>query len=339
MEGLRWRRTRGPGAAGGRTGRRPAAARGAGQRPVAARWASAAVTVSPSVPAPMTATTSPSRMPAPSTACTAQATGSVVTASASLSPSGTAKSWLECATRPVDDHPPPVSAQNPVCSPGRMCPKARRPQLPTRPAAQAGQSGWMPRAAQPEYRLQHDTGAGGQQLPVRADGVGGQAAHHLVTGHEGKARRSPRSSASCARPRWTGRSRRCPTAPGRRGPSPLPAAAARPGRPAGAAPARRRARIRSSTPRVPRRSGGGSARRGACSRASWSVPHLAMIALGDFTSKGPSGRGRCEPPFALAQCSTCQPRRRAIAARRASGLTATGKPTASSMARSLAESA
>ena len=41
------------------------------------------------VPAPMTATTSPAAMGAPSTAWTAQATGSTVTASSSLSASGT----------------------------------------------------------------------------------------------------------------------------------------------------------------------------------------------------------------------------------------------------------
>ena len=41
------------------------------------------------------------------------------------------------------------------------------------------------------------------------------------------------------------------------------------------------------------------------------------------------------PPGAFDQCSTSQPRLRAMAARRVSGLTATGKPTASSIGRSL----
>ncbi len=89
-----------------------------------ARWLNAPITSSPSVPAPSTATTSPSPIGAPSTAFTAQATGSTVTASASLRPSGTAWSWLVCATRPDVDQPPPVSAQKPVWRPGRMWPKA-----------------------------------------------------------------------------------------------------------------------------------------------------------------------------------------------------------------------
>jgi len=45
------------------------------------------------------------------------------------------------------------------------------------------------------------------------------------------------------------------------------------------------------------------------------------------------------PPGALLKCSTSQPRLRAIAASRVSGFTATGKPTASSIGRSDAESA
>ena len=56
-------------------------------------------------------------------------------------------------------------------------------------------------------------------------------------------------------------------------------------------------------------------------------------------STGPMGMtGRAEPP-ALAQCSTCQPRRRAMAANLGSGFTATGKPTHSSSGRSEVESA
>ena len=51
---------------------------------------------------------------------------------------------------------------------------------------------------------------------------------------------------------------------------------------------------------------------------------------------GSSGRG---PPGAFSQCSTSQPRLRASAASRVSGLTATGKPTASSIGRSDVESA
>ena len=53
-------------------------------------------------------------------------------------------------------------------------------------------------------------------------------------------------------------------------------------------------------------------------------------------TEGSSGRG---PPGAFGHCSTCQPRLRAMAASLVSGLTATGWPAASSMGRSLAESA
>ena len=58
--------------------------------------------------------------------------------------------------------------------------------------------------------------------------------------------------------------------------------------------------------------------------------------------RGRAGRAAAAgwlPPLGRASVSTCQPRRRAMAASLASGLTATGKPTASSMGRSLAESA
>src|SRR5262249_6931971 len=54
---------------------------------------------------------------------------------------------------------------------------------------------------------------------------------------------------------------------------------------------------------------------------------------------GASGSSLAGPPDAFANCSTSQPRLRAIAASRVSGLTATGKPTASSIGRSDAESA
>ena len=93
---------------------------GAGQRPVAARWVRAAVTVRPERARAEHGDHVAVRDARAETACTAQATGSTVTASASLSPSGTAKSWLAWATRPGVDQPPPVSAQKPVCSPGRM---------------------------------------------------------------------------------------------------------------------------------------------------------------------------------------------------------------------------
>ena len=56
--------------------------------------------------------------------------------------------------------------------------------------------------------------------------------------------------------------------------------------------------------------------------------HVARSAAADAGRRG-----------AFDQCSTSQPRLRAIAASRVSGLTATGKPTASNSGRSLDESA
>ena len=78
-------------------------------------------------------------------------------------------------------------------------------------------------------------------------------------------------------------------------------------------------------------------RRRAPVRAAWltRLPYRSDLGV----SSGPSGSNGRAPPRLLAQCSTCQPRRRAMAASLASGLTATGKPTTSSMGRSLAESA
>ena len=91
-----------------------------------------------------------------------------MTASSSASASGTACSWVSWATSPAVDHPPPVSAQKPVWRPGARWPKATRSQSPVRPAAQAGQGGSMPRAAQPEHRLDHHPGARRQRRAVGA---------------------------------------------------------------------------------------------------------------------------------------------------------------------------
>src|SRR5205823_3320765 len=66
--------------------------------------------------------------------------------------------------------------------------------------------------------------------------------------------------------------------------------------------------------------------------------HLTVTrpAKGKAGAIGSNLRG---PPADLSKCSTSQPRLRAMAARRVSGFTATGKPTASSIGRSDAESA
>jgi hypothetical protein len=109
---------------------------------------SAAVVVRPTEPAPSTATVPPSGTPAASAAWTAQAAGSTITPASSENESGTACSCERWATIDVD-HPPPVSAQNPLWRPGSSRPNATRSQLPRCPRAQAGHGGSMPRAAQP----------------------------------------------------------------------------------------------------------------------------------------------------------------------------------------------
>ena len=121
--------------------------------------------------------------------------------------------------------------------------------------------------------------------------------------------------------------RSLPQMPGQAGPDHLPARAGqaragrcRPG--AAARPARRR-------PALPARRHPGRGEAG----------DRPLASAAPSRGRGPIGsRGR-GPPGAFGQCSTCQPRLRAMAASLVSGLTATGWPTASSMGRSLAESA
>ncbi len=112
-------------------------------------WASAATVHRPRVPAPSTATVVVASTPAAMAACTAQAVGSTITASSSESSSGTGWSCASWATRPPLDHPPPVSVQNPIWSPGARRPKATRSHPPVAPSAHAAQGGTMPRATQP----------------------------------------------------------------------------------------------------------------------------------------------------------------------------------------------
>ena len=84
--------------------------------------------------------------------------------------------------------------------------------------------------------------------------------------------------------------------------------------------------------------GGGEAKRSSLDDQRLHRRTVRASEVGGVSSR-PMGPRRELPPSARSQCSTSQPRRRAMEARRASGLTATGKPTASSMARSDAESA
>ena len=79
--------------------------------------------------------------------------------------------------------------------------------------------------------------------------------------------RCPRSTASCARPGWPGRIRRCPTTTGPRAPTPRRARSAQRARPAAAARRPPRDRSRGWRPFAPRRSAATTARRGACSPA------------------------------------------------------------------------
>ena len=193
----------------------------------------------------------------------------------------------------------------------------------------------MPRAAQPS------TGSSTTRVPaarrgaVGADGVAGERPHHLVAGDEGEADDVLEVARAAAVQRGQVRAADA----GEHGVHVGPALTGQGG---GVVSTRR-----SGPTPAPRPEPKVEARRAAAKRGSERSKtrvfigprHRAVTALGDLTSRGPRGRGRCEPPVALDQCSTCQPRRRAMAARRASGLTATGNPTASSMARSLAESA
>ena len=199
--------------------------RGAGQRPVAARWASAAVTVRPKVPAPSTATTSPSRMPAPRTACTAQATGSMVTASASLNAVGHGEE-LAGMRHQAGGRPPAagVGAEAGLQA-GSDMPEGEIPAVPHVPGLRMprragrcrgrrsrGRAGGPPGSRPPGPTRPHRRRRRRAARPPRGRGRRGT-------------RRSLRSSASCARPRWRGPSRRCPTAAGSTWTHPSPGSA------------------------------------------------------------------------------------------------------------------
>ena len=87
------------------------------------------------------------------------------------------------------------------------------------------------------------------------------------------------------------------------------------------------------------RHGAGDMGRHVLQRLAVVAEGLHRGALARSRQTGPIGSSGRGPPDAFSQCSTSQPRLRASAASRVSGLTATGKPTASSMGRSDDESA
>ncbi len=100
----------------------------------------------PTVPAPITSTSAFACTSARSAQWTAHASGSTSTARRSDMPSGTGWSCERWATN-IRLHPPPVSAQNPVCRPGETCPVVTRSHRPNRPSVQDPHIGSTPRAA------------------------------------------------------------------------------------------------------------------------------------------------------------------------------------------------
>ncbi len=197
----------------------------------------------------------------------------------------------------------------------------------------AGGARWLdaPRRATQD-RLEHHPAARGQRGTVGGRGVLRHGAHHLVSGDEGEG--DDVLEVARAAPVQGGQVRAADAREhaGRRGPSRGPARAAPPARSGAAVPTPApRPEPKDDTTRA-------AAKRGS-ERSKSSVltgPSPPWASARRTDRAGAAGANR---PRALAQCSTCQPRRRAMVASRDSGLTATGKPTASSMARSLAESA
>ena len=213
------------------------------------------------------------------------------------------------------------------------------------------QAGSMWRGTQPSTGSITARAPGGSTAPAWSVAAVVEHAHHLVAGDEGEAddvlevaRAAPVHQRQVG-PADAGQQRsQVRPVVGRGAPA---------GRRRGAAAGRHRRHVPIPTARRPgrRRTGGGCARRpgpslgvpgrGPCGRGGRPGEGGGAggaAAVGAPGVEGPEGQ-QCaaEPPAAFSQCSTCQPRRRAMAASLVSGLTATGNPTASSMGRSLAE--
>ena len=197
--------------AGGEYRAATSTAAGVAQLPAAARWPRAAVTSSPSVPAPTTATTSRAR-------CDRGPEDHVHGAGDGLNSDrvlvgelhrAQRPSWVECAPVPAVDQPPPVSAQKPVWSPRAGC--ARRRCSHSCPRDRLGRRGTAGRSLEPHSREPAATPPGFRRK-------GGRPALRLHLRQECRpprdparrgTRRCPRSHARCARPAWRGPIRRC----------------------------------------------------------------------------------------------------------------------------------
>ena len=286
----------------------------------------------PSVPAPMTTTTSPGRSTPARAAWTAQA---VARPSPRPRRSGR-RARVQLAA--VGHHRRRPAAAGVAAEPGL-------------------QAGLEVAEGDALARLTGRPGAGRAR---RVDAPGGAAEHgldhHPACRRRGRPRprgrartgttRWARSSGTTCRRWWPGRCRRCrpggaaartQSAPGQRGRVDVDAARSGPTRRPGAgrsAPATmaaaKRAGLRANTSAFIAAPVLGSASRWR--RSERAAAERQGRADGQQRAGGaPGGLG--------AKCSTSQPRLRARAARRVSGLTATGKPTASSMGRSEVESA
>ena len=295
----------------------------------------AAMVSRPRVPAPSTTTVSPGRTPAASAACTAQAVGSTRTAASSVRSSGTA-----CELARVGDHAAWTSrrrcrSRSRVCRPGSRCAE--------------GDALAVVEVARRRTACARRVDAAGDAAEHRASSTTRRAvvevADDLVAGRERERHDRLEVARASGRRWWRGRE---PQMPGEAGPDPHPAGAGQLGRVdvaqrAAGRPWRRRRRREAPGDAWRRRSGARLALEDAApsspdalaGRRPWPTgrPPRAAAARGRWAG---AVRGR---PAALSKCSTSQPRLRARAARRVSGLTATGKPTASSMGRSEVESA
>ena len=278
----------------------------------------------PSVPLPMRATRPASTSDA---ACTAQAVGSTSTAASSDRSSGTATSWDSWATISVDQ-PPPVLSQNPHCRPGSRSPKPMRSQWLMWPSAHGPHTGWIPRATQ------LSTGTMATREPSSRSPT---TSWPGVNGNE-----TMGSNQRDEVPSMVARSE--PQMPASRGPHPHPAGTGQ----LGGVDVAQRQRAR---PWRRRRATAGPATMAAANLAGFRENTSAFIGCAPWSrpcrrdggAGGPTpGRwgaaaGRHRPPCRSARRAS--PRLRASAARRVSGFTATGKPTASSIGRSEVESA
>ena len=229
-----------------------------------------------------------------------------------------------------------------TAGPGSRSPKPMRSQWLMRPSAQAAHTGSMPRATQlstgttttrvPSSSSPDDLVAGGERErhdrlePARRRAVDGGEVGAADAGQAGAHPHPARARAARAGRRRAGRA----------GPTLAPPPGDEPAGDHGGRELGRLAREHERLHRRPRLTPAAPAA-DRCHRC------CARLAAAHGRGSRPCRRGgaggptradgeqRRRAPAALSKCSTSQPRLRASAARRVSGLTATGKPTASSI--------